>query len=102
MVEPGGPGAGRQRVAEQQATPAAQIEQVVTCLERQRVKDRAAREVVYVLGTVHLSRARPARRARHSVRQPVIERIVGEAADSPRRKVLVAEAEPAQRLHVTG
>jgi hypothetical protein len=43
VVEPGDRRARSQRVAQQQTAAAAEIEQLVRALERERVEDRAAR-----------------------------------------------------------
>jgi hypothetical protein len=70
--------------------------------ERQCVEDRAPCKIMRVLGSVGRRRPSAARAARDAVSQPVVERVIGQAAVLPRGEILVAKAERTQRLGVTG
>ena len=76
------------------------IQEVIAGSKRERVEDRAAREVVYVLGAVHQPRARAARPARNAVRQPILECVVRKSAVLPGLEILFTQPESTQRLHV--
>src|SRR5581483_6791499 len=89
--------ARRERVAEQQATAAADLEQAVAGTERERVEDRAARPIVNILRTVGRTRTRARRLPRDAVGQPVDERVLAEPGRNPGVPVLVAEPELRQR-----
>ena len=101
VVQPRDARAGHERVAQEQAAAAADLEQVIGRPERQSVENRASREVVHVLGSVHLPRPRAGRPARNPVDQPLHKRLVRPATLLPRCEVLVAEAERAQRVLVS-
>ena len=101
VVEPGHTRTGRERVAQQQTAAAAQLQQAVGWPEREDVENRPAREVVHILPAVHLPRPSAAWPARDPVGQPAVERLIGESAVLPCRKVVDAEAELAQHLRVT-
>jgi hypothetical protein len=66
--------------------------------ERERLEDRAAREVVDVVGPVDLPGARPGRPAGDTVGQPRLEVVAAEPGAAPRSEILVTEAERAQGL----
>ena len=93
MIEPCDGGARRQGVAQQEAAAAADIEQPVLRLEGERVEDRAAREVVYVVGAVYLARAAPRGPPRDAVHEPVLEGIRRKLALLPRGAIVVTETE---------
>jgi hypothetical protein len=86
------------RIAEQEPTPASDIEHVVAWPERQSVEDRAAGEVVDVFASVHDPGAGSRRPTGNAVGEPVVEVGVWPATRMPARQILVAELESTKSL----
>jgi hypothetical protein len=102
VVESGDLRTRNPRVTQEEAAAAADIEQPVARLETQCIEDRAAREVMDVVGSVDLARAAPRRPSRDAIGQPVLEAVRRELALLPRGEVVVTEAKLPQDLGKAG
>jgi len=96
VVNPGRGRAGGERVAEQRAPAAPDIEQSIARPQLERAEDRTAREVVNVLGAVGVAGSSAGGAPCDAIGQPIIERPLGQAAALPGAQVVVPEAECAR------
>jgi len=98
VIESGGDRSGAQRLTQEQASSASDLEQMVARGEAEGIEDRPPREVVHVLGSVDGAGAGSGRSPRHAVDQPILEGILRKPGCPPGREVVRAETEAVERL----
>jgi hypothetical protein len=98
VIQPGYDGSVEGGVTQQQAAAAADVEQAVLGLQIKRAQDRAASEVVHVVGAVHRPGACAGGATRDAVGQPVGEPILRQQGGTPSCEPFVAESEAGDRL----